>query len=103
MKKTLGFSILWTFFAALGTVGIWMDESWADEAPKVRLILSTLPIFGLFFIWWSWRRFKRYQSMREVQTETGKQFTWIDLNGEKRQSATDPRTLWDEDDRLDDK
>ena len=103
MKKTLGFSIVWTVLAAIGTVGIWMDASWAEDALEGRVILTTFSIFGLFFIWWSWRRYKRYQSVREVETEAGKQFTWIDLNGEKRMSTIDPRIQWDEDDRLDDK
>ncbi len=64
MKKTLSFAVLWTIFAVLGTVAIWNDSSWAEQAPRVRLCLSTSPFLGLFFIWWSWRRFKRYQSVR---------------------------------------
>lgn len=103
MKKTLIFAFAWTFFATLGTVGLWNDASWAEEAPRVRMILSMLPFFGLFFIWWSWRRFKRYQSVREAHDATGNIFLWTELDGKERRSATDPRIRWDGDDRLDDK
>ena len=103
MKKTLGFSIVWTIFATIGTYFIWNDASWAHEAPIVRLVLSTFPALGLLFIWWSWKRFRRYQSVREVESDAGVQFFWTDLDGTEKQSGTDPRLQWDEDDRLDDK
>lgn len=103
MKKALGFAIVWTIFATVGTVAIWNDASWAEEASRVRLLLSTLPFFGLFFIWWSWQRFKRYRSVRIIDGETEKHFVWTDLDGKERKSATDPRIRWDEVDRLDDK
>ncbi len=97
MKKTLSFAVIWTGLATLGSVAIWIDVSWADQAPRVRLVLSTLPILGLFFIGWSWLR---YQSVRVVEDETGKHYIWTELNGEERRSTADPRAGWDEDDLL---
>ena len=103
MKKTLAFSIIWTVAAIVGAIAIWHDADFGEQAPKVRLALTTLPLFGVWFVWWSWRRYRRYESVRVVETGSDKQFVWTELDGEEKRSATDPRITWDEEDRLDDK
>ncbi|MEL6323561.1 MAG: hypothetical protein AAFQ84_04960 [Pseudomonadota bacterium] len=102
MKKTLVFSIVWTVLAAIGTIAIWHDPKFGQEAPNVRRVLTALPIFGAGFVWWSWRRYRRYQSVRTQETELGTLYVWTDLDGTTKKSEIDPRIKWDEDDRLHD-
>ncbi len=102
MKKTLGFSIIWTALCTIGIIAMWRGDEFSDHS-NVRYILSLMPVFGLWFIRWSWRRFKRYKSVTLLGEGEGRLFVWTDLDGSEKSSVTDPRIQWDEDDRLDDK
>ena len=102
MKTTLGFSIIWTVGWTIGVIAMWRGDEFSDH-PTVRVILSLASIFGLSCIRWSWRRYKRYQSVTVVGTGEGQIFVWTEIDGSEHSSATDPRIQWDEEDRLDDK
>ena len=100
MNNTLVFAIVWTVFAVVGTVAIWRDPSFGENGGIARSVLTGLPFFGLWFLWRSWRRFQQYRSVRAVETADGTVFIWNGLDGAERQSSTDPREQWDEEDRL---
>ena len=100
MKKVLSFSIVWTVLAFLGAIAMWNDPRFAEEAPRVRWILSGLPVFGVWFIWWSWRRVQRYRSVRVVKSRGRDLFVWTELDGGARRDRVDPRIEWDKDDRM---
>ena len=59
-----------------------------------------LPLFGLWFVWHSWRLVRRYNDVQCAKTDDGDTFVWKDLNGKVRQDSVDPRIKWDIDDRL---
>ncbi|MEO0981386.1 MAG: hypothetical protein AAFX03_01910 [Pseudomonadota bacterium] len=62
--------------------------------------MTSLPVFGIWFVWRSWRERRRYLSVQTLKTEDGDVFTWTDLNGRVRRAFVDPRIKWDEEDRM---
>jgi len=100
MKKIFAFSIVWTIGTALGVIAMWNDPEFGGNPPMVRWILTGLPVFGIWFVWWSWRRLLRYRSVHTVQTEDGVIFVWTELDGSLREDTVDPRTEWDKVDNM---
>ena len=100
MKKLFTFSIVWTVGVTIGVIAMWRDPEFDQNAPIVRWILSGMPVFGVWFIRYCWRRVKRYQSVQVVHSEGREVYVWTDLDGSIKKDTVDPRIEWDKEDRM---
>lgn len=100
--KSLIFSIVWTLLAAVFVVAFHFQTDFQTESAVFKLVFRLMPLIGLIFIWDSWRKYRRFRSVRCEPSGNGEVFVWTELNGSQRRSETDPRPKWQDDDRLTD-
>jgi hypothetical protein len=92
---TLGFSLIWTVLMTIGVAYICTRGDFPGDSTLIQLIMALMPLVGVFFIWHSLRKLRRFRSVRQ----DGDEFVWTELNGGEGSSATDPRITWDAEDR----
>jgi len=88
------FAIVWTgimiFIVAFGGL--------SGTAPLERALFMLLPIFGVALIWHSWKRLRRWRSLRTETVGGVSVYVWIETDGSECRSTRDPRPDWEDDD-----
>lgn len=100
--KSLIFSIVWTALAVAFVIAFHFEPGFQNESTLFKLVFRLMPLVGLLFVWDSWRKYRRFRSVRCESSEDGALFVWTELNGQQVRSKTDPRPKWKDDDRLTD-
>lgn len=97
--KSLVFSIVWTAIATVFMIAFHFEPDFQQQGWLFQWAFRLMPLTGLLFVWDSWRKLRRFRSVR---TKDGAVFTWTGLDGSEQSSPTDPRSEWLEEDRLSD-
>lgn len=98
---TLGFSIIWTILAALFVLFFEYDPGpeFQKHEQIGQVIFTAMPFMGLLFIWDSFRKLRRFRSVRCETIKGETVYVWTELNGSEKRSTVDPRIVWDKEDR----
>jgi FtsH-binding integral membrane protein len=97
--NTLTFSFVWTLLFSAGVVYLWTQPQFESQSLWFKVIFSLCPLGGVFFIVDSWRKVRRYKSVRCERDGSQLWYVWTEINGEEKRSLQDPRQTWDAEDK----
>ena len=97
----LVFGIVWTALAALFALNFDYGPGPEYERHEQigKVIFTAMPFVGLLFIWDSYRKLRRFRSVRCERTDEGTVYVWTELNGSEGRSIVDPRIEWEKEDK----
>lgn len=95
------FSIIWTILVALFVLFFEFDPGpeYQKHEQIGKVIFAAMPFVGLLFIWDSFRKLRRFRTVRCETIDGETVYVWTELNGSEKRSTVDPRIEWDKEDR----